>query len=266
MKYHIVALGLFCLLGCKESSQSEAKIPVPPIAGTTSQNTDYPKDMKKIFDAHGGLHNWKGKRTLAFDIVKPEGNESHTIDLHSRKDKVELPGVTMGFDGNTIWLEDAKDVYQGNAAVYHNLMFYFYAMPFVFGDPGIKYSETEDLVYRQMRYPGIHISYDDGVGASPKDDYYLHYDPNTFRMEWLGYTFTYGSDKKSDDVRWIRYSDWVQKEGVLLPKSLTWYSYENRTPKEPKPPVVFENIDLTEISRPHTFYRSSEKAKVVLKP
>ncbi|WP_149276908.1 DUF6503 family protein [Pareuzebyella sediminis] len=266
MKYLIVALSIFCLSACKKSTKPRAETPVPAKDEMAGQHADYPEALNKIFDAHGGLYNWKKKRTLAFDLAKPDGNETHTIDLHTRKDRIELPKVTMGFDGNAIWLYDVNDVYRGNAAVYHNLMFYFYAMPFVFGDPGIKYSDTEDLAYGQVSYPGIHISYDDGVGASPKDDYYLHYDPETYRMEWLRYTFTYGSDKKSDDVRWIRYSDWIDKEGVLLPKSLTWYSYEDHTPKEPKNPVVFENITLTETPKPNSFYRPSENAKVVLKP
>lgn len=266
MKYLIVAINLLCLTACKDNPKSEVQNPVPTTTEKVRLRTDYPEVLEKVFNAHGGLRNWKEQRTLTFDIAKPDGKETHTIDLHTRKDKIELPEVTMGFDGNTIWLDDVNDVYKGNAAVYHNLMFYFYAMPFVFGDPGINYSETEVLEHGQMRYPGIHISYDNGVGASPKDDYYLHYDPETFRMEWLGYTFTYGSDKRSNDVRWIRYDDWIEKEGLLLPKSLTWYSYENHTPKKPKTPVVFENIYLTETPKPTSFYRSPENAKVVLKP
>ena len=105
-----------------------------------------------------------------------QNNEKHTIDLHSRKDKVETPPVEIGFDGKDVWLLDEAKAYKGNAELYHNLMFYFYAMPFVLADSGINYKVAEDLVYDGKNYPGIHISYNDGVGASSKDDYYLYYD------------------------------------------------------------------------------------------
>lgn len=158
---------------------------------------------------------------------------------------------------------DPDNSYEGNPAVYHNLMFYFYAMPFVFADDGIHYEDAETLEFEGESYPGIHISYDAGIGASPKDDYYLYFDPATHQMAWVGYTFTFGSDEKSEDVRYIRYADWMKVGDVMLPKILTWYTSEGSTIKEAKDPLAFENVSLGEVAKPDDFYNRPENAKVV---
>ncbi|MDO6518365.1 DUF6503 family protein [Zobellia uliginosa] len=265
MKRILTIVLILGLSSCKEVAKSEKKVGTDVKTEAVVANERYPEALVKVFDAHGGLKNWKSKRTLSFSLTKPKSVEVHTIDLYSRRDKVEIPPVTMGFDGDAVWLLDEQGSYKGNPALYHNLMFYFYAMPFVFSDSGINYKPADDLVYEGKSYPGIHISYNDGVGASSKDDYYLHYDPETYKMAWLGYTFTFGSNEKSKNVRWIHYNDWIDVEGVQLPKSITWHNYEGRTIKEAKEPTVFENISLQETSRPDSFYAKPENAKVVLK-
>lgn len=250
----IVILIFLGLINCKES-QGEIR------TDTSETNlemevseTQYPENFLKVLESHGGLKKWTSKCTLTFEIPKRDAPEKHIVDLYSRRDKIETTHFSMGFDGDKVWLKDANNEYKGDAEVYHNLMFYFYAMPFVLADKGIHYTETEDLVFDGRRYPGIQINFDDGVGASSKDDYFLHYDPETYQMAWLGYTFTYGSNEKSGDVKWIRYDDWINVDGVKLPKSITWYAYEGRDLKEPKSKVAFENVSLNESPKPAEFY------------
>lgn len=265
MRQIFVAIAILALVQCQEAPKKQVSQTDPKEEASRSAETSYPKAYERILEAHGGFENWNRKKTLAFTITKAEGNEIHTVDLKTRKDKIEMGGIEMGFDGSQVWLTDEKEVYKGNPIVYHNLMFYFYAMPFIFADPGINYGTTEDLIFQGKNYPGIHISYDNGVGASSKDDYYLHYDPENYQMAWLGYTFTFGSDKKSNDIRWIRYDDWMMVNDVLLPKSISWYAYEGRTMKKPNEPVLFENVSLSEKSKPLSFYTMPKNAKLVLK-
>ncbi|MEO1009969.1 MAG: DUF6503 family protein [Bacteroidota bacterium] len=221
-------------------------------------------ELAKVLEAHGGIEHWKRMGTLVFEIPKGEEPEKHTIDLHSRKDKIEMGQVALGFDGKDVWIKDKEEIYQGDPAFYHNLMFYFQAMPFVLADPGIRYGKTSDLVFEGKTYPGISVRYDEGVGTSYKDEYFLHYDPNTYRMAWLGYTVTYGSNKKSDDVRWIRYTDWVNEQGLLLPKSLTWHAYANSEIGPPKNTLLFEGISLGEAPRPASFYQIPDGGKTLV--
>ena len=262
MKHVYLLVMLLIIASCKETPKETMPEPEAEKTEMTTEK-EYPEALSQVFDAHGGLDTWKSKRTLSFTIPKPDAPEANTIDLYSRKDKIEMPGVSMGFDGKEVWLKDMENAYEGNAAVYHNLMFYFYAMPFVLADDGIKYGDAEPLEYEGKSYPGIHISYNDGVGASPKDDYFLYYDSETYQMAWLGYTFTFGSDEKSDKVSYIRYADWAEVDGVKLPENLTWYANEGSTIKEAKDPVPFTEVSLSETAKPDGFYEMPAEARTV---
>ncbi len=264
MKPLLIVSILVLFVHCKETPK-----PMSTIEKTMTESSEqailYPESLAKVFEAHGGLDAWRSKRTLTYDLPKPNGSETHSTDLYSRKDKIEMGAIAMGFDGKEVWLKDQEGAYKGDAIFYHNLMFYFYAMPFVLADNGINYGATEPLVFEGVSYPGIQITYDSGVGTSPKDEYYIHYDPTTNKMAWLGYTVTYRSGEKSDNVKWIRYGDWMQVDGLLMPKTLTWHAYEGREIKEAKNSYSFENVSLSSESKPVGFYAIPENAEVVTK-
>ena len=203
----------------------------------------YPNELQKVFEAHGGLDKWQDMKTLVFELPK-EPREKHITDLRTRKDRIETTSFQMGYDGQNTWIADPDKAYKGNPEFYHNLMFYFYAMPFVLADKGIFYETAENLEFEGKQYPGLAISYGEGVGTSPKDEYYIHYDPETFRMAWLGYTVTYRTGEDSDEVKWIRYDNWELFNGLLLPRSISWYSYEGREIGGLRNTVVFENVEI----------------------
>ncbi len=262
----VLALFVFIsAISCKETQKSTSSSEEQTMVVLEMAPTNYPKALSKVFEAHGGLESWKRKRTLVYDLPKPGGVETHTTDLYTRKDKIEMGEVSMGYDGTNVWLLDDTKTYKGDPVFYHNLMFYFYAMPFVLADDGINYDQAEPLEFDGVSYPGVQITYNTGVGTSPKDEYYLYYDPKTYQMAWLGYTVTYRSGEKSDNVKWIRYKDWMNVNGLQLPKTLTWYSYEGRDIKEPKNSYTFEKVLLDETKKPNGFYTMPENAKVILK-
>lgn len=179
------------------------------------------------------------------------GEETHTVDLKTRLDRIDHPNYSLGMDQRGIW---KSALYEKDPVFYHNLMFYFYAMPFVLADPGINYEEIPPLQFEGTAYPGLRISYKKDVGVSPDDEYFLHYDPVTYRMEWLGYTVTYGKDGPSNEVHWIRYSEWQKVKELLLPATLSWYTYEDGLPKKARNEVKFTAVTLEEQARPASFY------------
>lgn len=261
-KQLIPFLLLLLAFGCKESPKNEqvkeTKTDTPETS--TTEENKYPASLKLVFDAHGGHENWKKYTTLSYDIDKGNSKEVHVIDLYKRRDRITMDGIEMGFDGNQVWIQDTSKSYRGDPVFYHNLMFYFYAMPFVLGDSGIQYGDTESLEFDGKSYPGISITYNAGVGTSPKDEYYIHYDPETFQMAWLGYTVTYRTGEDSDNIKWIRYDDWQKVEDLLLPKSISWYDYEGRVIGDRNNTVNFENVELSKESKHKQFYEKPEGA------
>lgn len=264
MKFLPILIFLLVLSSCKEQPKQSNAVNEEPAPAETVVDKSYPEALQKVFEAHGGLSQWKSFKNLVYEIPKDDFSEVHTINLYSRKDRVDTPKFSMGFDGKDVWLKDPDSNYDGDAVFYHNLMFYFYAMPFVLADEGIIYSETEDLTYEGKSYPGIGIGYQADVGTTPKDEYYIHYDPDTYQMTWLGYTVTYRTGEKSDNVKWIHYGEWLAEKGVILPKSLTWHNYEGRTIGDARSTVEFENIVLSKEARESEFFDKPEMAKVVV--
>ncbi|MEM9338753.1 MAG: DUF6503 family protein, partial [Bacteroidota bacterium] len=179
MKYFPIIL-FFFLLACQPAQQSTEKS--TPVASTDFDDHHIPS-ITKVFDAHGGYDAWRKMKMLSYN----KGEEKTLTDLENRKIQLTNPTQTIGFDGTDVWVTpDSVDA--SRARFYHNLFFYFYAMPFVLGDPGIFY---EDLAPKELlgkEYKGIKIAYGDGIGDSPKDNYIIWYDPDTYRMEWLMYT------------------------------------------------------------------------------
>ncbi|NKI27694.1 hypothetical protein HCG49_14085 [Arenibacter sp. 6A1] len=260
MKYIMLILLLVGIMGCngegKDVTRNKIKETKEQQQSVMSQ---YPPMLAKVFEAHGGMATWKRKKSMVFQL----GEEVHTLNLSSRMDRVDGPGYSMGFNGSKVWLLNEGNTYKGDPVFYHNLMTYFYSMPFILGDNGIVYEKTEDLVFKGVSYPGFRIGFHAGVGITPKDEYYIHYDPKTFKMAWLGYTVSYRSGERSDNVKWIGYHNWMDVDGVLMPRELTWYEYEGRTIKEPKTPLVFKNVVLSEEAKPVLFFEKPERAVYV---
>ncbi|MEO9806537.1 MAG: DUF6503 family protein [Reichenbachiella sp.] len=244
-------LGL--LLACSGPKQSSIE---------ETENSIYPPALEKILTKHGSLDTWKKMKSLSYEIVGEEMNEKQMIHLHDRRERIEAANFVTGYDGENIWLE-TDTTYSGDPVFYHNLMFYFYAMPFVLADEGIIYSEADELSFEDKSYPGIKISYNAGVGMSAQDEYFLHYDPETYQMEWLGYTVTYFSKEKSPDIRWIRYNDWQTLEELILPKSMTWYKSEEGVITEPKGAAEFEKVLISESTFDDSLFKKTKGAVVV---
>lgn len=249
MKKTIVfLLVLGVIFSCKEAPKEEKEVIVEEKVEEVvpDRSGDFPKDIAAVFKAHGGIQTFDKQNTLIFELSKPEGNEKHTTDLKTRHARIETNKFALGFDGNEAWIEQDSTYFKGNPRFYHNLMFYFYAMPFVLGDDGISYEKVEDLKVEDNTYPGYKISYGDGVGDSPKDNYFIYYDAASHQMKYLGYTVTFFSKESSEKVSLIEYSDWTDVNGLLLPKTLKWRAYEDGVVGDVKSERAFVNAIASE--------------------
>lgn len=216
----------------------------------------YPKALAEVFDEHGTIDTWSKMKTLSYTLNK----EEHTTDLHSRRAVINSSEYSYGFDGQNTWVSDTTK-FKKDPKFYYNLYFYFYAMPFVLADDGIIYSEVKPLEFEGKKYPGYKISYRANVGNSSDDNYFIYYDEATKEMRWLGYTVTYFSKKPSDKFNIIRYNDWENVNGFLLPKSITWYNKnENGVPTEPAgEPVQFTSPLISQAPLADNFFKNQTK-------
>ncbi|MFK8165403.1 MAG: DUF6503 family protein [Lewinella sp.] len=255
---------LFTACETPETKATEMDTEAVAVASTEGM----PEDFIATLDAHGGLDSWKEFRQLGYAMPRGEGQETQLVDLYDRREYIKQPvpeggdPIEMGFDGENVWIT-ADTTYKGNPVFYKNLMFYFYAMPWVLADPGIEYTSAESLTFDGKTYPGIMIAYDDGIGFSPKDNYRLHFDPETKKMRWLGYTVTGRSGKTSDKFSWIEYPTWSDHDGVELADSLVWYKTEDNLPIEPRNTRVFSEVMLSKEPANNDEFAMRDGARVV---
>jgi len=237
----VFALFLLALVGCKSENATPDNASTEKVH--VKNEVKLPAKLQAVMDYHGGMKTWNAKRAMSYDMVNKGETEKQYIDLWDRRELVVNNDYNMGYDGKNYWT-DADTSVKTNPIFYKNLIFYFYAMPFVLADEGIIYEEVPSLVFEGVEYPGFKISYEKGVGVSPEDEYFIHYNAETNEMAWLGYTVTYYSKEKSTRISWIRYDDWQDVEGVKLPASMMWYKTQDNKPFEERSRRSFEKVVL----------------------
>lgn len=209
---------------------------------TTSVNL--PEILAKGIATHGGLDRWNEMKTMEYTIQRNNKPETHLIDLKNRKVLLTSEDYKLGFDGKEVWVSPDKAAFGSRSArFYHNLVFYFYAMPFVLADPGINYEALPDKALMGKTYKAVKITYNDGVGDAPEDYYIAHFDPSTGQMEWLLYTVTYFSGTTNEKFNALHYQ-WEEVNGLKLPKLMTGYKYADGKVGEKRYERPFTNASM----------------------
>ncbi|MEP0264598.1 DUF6503 family protein [Dokdonia sp.] len=256
----LFAISIFAL-SCKQSTETA---PIPELVEETPKvaTKEYPATIASVFKAHGGIDTWNAANNVSFTLEKEAGNEVHTVDLKSRKVTIKTEKFTLGFDGEKVWLDQDSTYYQPQRArFYHNLMFYFYAMPFVLGDDGITYTDVPALDFEGVSYPGTKISFGAGVGDAPDDEYIVYRDPKTNQMTWLAYTVTYGKNEKSDRFSFIKYDQWTKVGDLQLPSALQWYKVVDGAPTEMAAERTFINATASDKILDDSFFAKPESGE-----
>ncbi|MEM0994884.1 MAG: DUF6503 family protein [Bacteroidota bacterium] len=205
-----------------------------------------PATLQAGLEAHGGLATWQQMRTLAYDIDKDSTTTEHQlIDLQNRKVLLSTDDYRLGFDGKEVWVLPNKAAFGSRSArFYHNLLFYFYALPFLAADPGINYESMTDTLNNEA-YDAVKLTYDAGVGDAPDDEYILYFDQKTHQMEWLLYTVTYFTGEKGTKYNALNYAEWQTVNGLRIPRLLTGYTYANDSIGSKRYDRYFDNVSIS---------------------
>ena len=255
----IVLGGLFFASSCKQAETAKQ--------GTSkdenSVKVTYPQLFQDVLDAHGGIDAWNGMGTLQYDMVKEEGNETQLIDLRNRKVNLHTDKWELGFDGKEVWVKPDMETFGRNSArFYHNLMFYFYAMPYVLADPGVNYEVLEEMEIGGEKLLPISTSFNSGVGDAPEDEYILLVDPETKRLEILLYTVTYFSKAKGKKYNALVYDEYTTVDGLLFPTVLKGYKYEDGVLGDERYTRNFENISVSKDQPDQSLFEMPEGAVI----
>ena len=194
-----------------------------------------------------------------------DNKETHITDLKSRKALIWNDQYKIGFDGKEVWVAPNKMAYgegKRSARFYHNLNFYFFAIPFVLADPGINYGVLpQDTIMGKM-YDVLKIAYQDGVGDAPEDYYITYSDPDSHQLEWLLYTVTYYSGEKSDRFNCINYAEWKEVSGLVVPTKMIGYRYSDGQVGEKRYEKLFSDISFSKATLDQNQFEMPDVAEI----
>lgn len=240
MKKIIYLLLLITLFSCSEmNSNSEEKQNAP------KEQRLFPAALKAGFNAHGTIELWDKFNSLTFEFVKGEVIEKQQVDLKSRKVRITSPNYTIGFDGTDVWVMPDSASFDSNARFYHNLIFYFFGLPYLAADPGINYKDLGMVVVNGEEYKKVLFTFEENIGDSPEDQYVLYFN-NENRLELINYSVTYFDNSRATKYNAIKYEDWESFDGILLPKTFIGYKWENDSLGDERYRRKFQNIQLSQ--------------------
>ena len=239
--YHFLFSILF-ISGCNTNNNSEN---TSSIEVTSDAPSNLPDPFSKGLSTHGGIDRWRSFQTVSYELVTPSMKQGQLIDLHTRKVLISDSLYSLGFDGKQVWVSPGLAAFgDGSPRFYHNLYFYFFAMPYVLADPGIQYEDLGIQTINEKSYNAIKVSYDQGIGDSPEDFYVAHFDLETGLMEVLLYTVTYFSKESHEKYNALVY-EWQEVEGLQVTKSFKGYKYDSNRLGELRYEASFHNVQFS---------------------
>ncbi|OOG73011.1 DUF6503 family protein [Algoriphagus sp. A40] len=232
---------------------------------TPDPRLNQPEDFKKLLDAHGDWKKWIDAKAFSFAMVH-ETNlawENHYISLQDRKVRIDADTWQIGNDGEKVWISPNRQAFQGNSVrFYHNLYFYFFSIPYIFTDPGVKVNKFENKLLNGISYEAFEVSFEENVGDSSKDKYFMLVDPETGKLAWVLYTVTF-FDKSNTKMNALKYEDYRNAGGLVFPRVMTGYQFENDSTKGLNYQVSFSDVFLLEEPLDEDLFKMPEKNAVV---
>lgn len=191
-------------------------------------------EIQKIEQAHHKAH-FLSKEAIAFDIEIAFGGNvilDGTISLltNSTKAKIELK------DGNKIIAIGDKVYHSPEMKDSPMIRFhaytwsYFFSLPYKLSDKGTVWSEFGNEKLNETAYNIQKLTFENNVGDSPDDWYYVYSNPKNHLLSVASYIVTYGKTKAKaeEDPHAIQYNDFTTVEGIPFSSNWTFWGWNRK--------------------------------------
>jgi hypothetical protein len=208
-----------------------------------SQTVESPRQVvDSIIAAHGGMDKWAWAPTVSFEVEmtpagQPQGMLSRvTVEQGRRRTYHEMPALSarMAWDGERAWSENWKLPFPPRfLALLH---YYFANLPWLTRDPGVRLASegTAKLPGDATQYRTVRMTFDEGVGDSPRDYYVLYVHPATRRLRALEYIVTYAGalpeGMSSSPPNLLLYQEHATVDGLVVPTRYEIFQKEGHKP------------------------------------
>lgn len=196
---------------------------------------DAPKLIEHMTQAHGGLGAWASAPTVSFESAftaagAPGGVASRvTVEQGPRRAYLGFVGTetSMAWDGSAAWSENWGLPFPPR--FFALLDYHFLNLPWLANDPGVVLSEfgTAQLPGDPTEYFSAKITYEAGVGDTPRDYYRIYVDPETHLLKACQYIVTYQAllpeGVTETPPNTLVYGGYAEVAGLKVPTSYTIY-------------------------------------------
>lgn len=233
---------------------------------------DMPGPLAEALAAHGGLDTWHGYRTLEYTLERSRGGTStgdrQVIDLRNRYVHIEGDAYTIGSNADGVWITPNTEAlnYGPGPRFYSQTYFYFFAVPFVFADPGVKHEMVGQETVDGTTYDVVRMSYESGVGDAPDDVYLLYLDPESHQIRMMRYSVTYGNRGRSEPNSTIVYDEWQDVDGLLVPATATFRPWQDGSPGEQVAQISYTEVDFGEEAPSDSLFAMPDDAEMTEPP
>ncbi len=192
--------------------------------------------LAEAIEAHGGLETWQSYARMDYATTDfPLGANApfdftQTTDLNNRRHLTRGEGFVSGKNEDGAWALPSVEALGLPPAFFESGNFYFIAMPFVFADPGVVTRDIEPTEFQGKTYDRVAVSYPQGVGDTPEDDYILYIDSQTRRLKMIDFVPTsaeVNGDTPLDEIprKALVFDTWERYDGLLIPSQATFYGW-----------------------------------------
>ena len=189
--------------------------------------------------AHGGLQKWQSFGSVEYDLTyerpKGEKRDHQLFDLRTRDGLITADDYKLGASKGEVWITPRADALGGTPPRFYMWTpFYFFGMPFVFADPGVKQHSLGRKMYQGAEYDVVKITYEAGTGDSPDDFYIAYLDPSSGRLKLAVYVVTYPALRKGKPLEELEqhaivFEEWQEVDGLTVPKTASYFDWKNGT-------------------------------------
>jgi hypothetical protein len=203
-----------------------------PVAATLIGVAPVHADVNALVDAmiaaHGGYERWAAAPSVSFVDEWSDGQGFRTtVEQGRRRAYLEADGgaVRVAWDGaecrSVGWPE------QGPPPRFLALLnWYFLNLPWIVRDPGVRLEPGMGTLHDDAtEYLTLRLTYDEGVGDTPRDWYELYIHPRTRRLAACRYVVTYRAllpeGVAATPPHVLRYDEWATVDGLVVPTRFT---------------------------------------------
>jgi hypothetical protein len=244
------------------------------IAGLFAVMTTAHGQLESTYREHGGLRTWRFFGAAEYDLTwqtgdKPARKEHHLIELRQRRILVKADSYTIGFDGTDCWVSPDLAALQGPPARFWvSTPFYFFGIPFVFADDGVKIESLGTKPFRGRDHNVFKVTFDKQVGDTPDDDYVVYVDRISHAVRLVHYIVTYPNLRGDKPVAELErhalvYEDWRSADRLIAPYKASFYNWKNDDIQgDPIGSLTFENVRFRRVPPDLKTFMQPKQAEV----